>query len=233
MKRAPGMKAIILAGGYGSRLLPLTENKNKTMVEINGKPIIDYILNSISKTGITDLTIVANQFIDDIRNHVGDKARFVREDSPKGVSNAIQLSRCGNENSPILLWFADNLTNINLKNEVENFNRGALFLTREVEKPSDFGIVTIKEGTIVDIEEKPSNPQSNIAIGGIYIFDETFWGKFDSVSQNSDFSISQVTRQYVIEKNAKFVSIGENSWLDCGTPENLQIAERLVSQGIF
>ena len=227
------MKAIILAGGHGSRLLPLTENKNKTMVEICGKPIIDYILNSIRETGITELTIVANQFIDDIRSHVGDKAKFVREERPDGVANAIQLARDGNENCSILLWFADNLTNIDLVKEVENFKKGALFLTREVERPSDFGIVTIKDNVVVDIEEKPSNPQTNIAIGGIYLFDETFWDKFDSVSKNVDFSISQVTRQYVSEKSAKFASIGENSWLDCGTPENLRIAEKLVSQGIF
>ena len=62
------MKAIILAGGHGSRLLPLTENKNKTMVELNGRPIIDYIINSIEKSGIKDITIVANRFIDDIQN---------------------------------------------------------------------------------------------------------------------------------------------------------------------
>ena len=66
------MKAIILAGGHGSRLLPLTENKNKTMVELNGIPIIDYILNSIEKTNVEEITIVANKFIEDIKSHVGD-----------------------------------------------------------------------------------------------------------------------------------------------------------------
>ena len=112
------MKAIILAGGHGSRLLPLTENKNKTMVELNGRPIIDYIINSIEKSGIKDITIVANRFIDDIQNHVGNKANFVLEETPKGVANAINLARNGNEGCNLLLWFADNLTNIDLIPEV-------------------------------------------------------------------------------------------------------------------
>ncbi len=227
------MKAIILAGGHGSRLLPLTENKNKTMVELNERPIIDYIINSIEKSGIKDITIVANRFIEDIQNHVGDKASFVLEETPKGVANAINLARNGNEGCNLLIWFADNLTNIDLNPEVQRFNEGALLLSREVDRPEDFGIAVLKNGVVVDIEEKPTNPPSNLAIGGIYLFDKTFWKRFDEVSFEENFSISDVSRQYVKEGLARIISIGDNSWLDCGTPENLKIAEKLVKRGIF
>ena len=227
------MKAIILAGGHGSRLLPLTENKNKTMVELNGIPIIDYILNSIEKTNVEEITIVANKFIDDIKNHVGDKAKFVLEEKPLGVANAINLAREGNEKCPIMLWFADNLTNIELDSKVSNFSNGALLLAREVDDPRAFGVAILENGEIVDIVEKPAVPESNLAIGGIYLFDDTFWDRFDLVCDNDDFSISSITSQYVKEGKASIISIGDNSWIDCGTPENLQIAENLVKDGIF
>lgn len=227
------MKAIILAGGHGSRLLPLTENKNKTMVELNGIPIIDYILNSIKKTNVEEITIVANKFIDDIKNHVGDKAKFVLEEEPLGVSNAINLAREGNEKCPIMLWFADNLTNIELDSKVSNFSEGALLLAREVDDPRAFGVAILENGKIVDIVEKPAVPGSNLAIGGIYLFDDTFWDRFDLVCDNDDFSISSITSQYVKEGKASIISIGDNSWIDCGTPKNLQMAENLVKDGIF
>ncbi len=76
-------------------------------------------------------------------------------------------------------------------------------------------------------------PGSNLAIGGIYLFDDTFWDRFDLVCNNDDFSISSITSQYVKEGKASIISIGDNSWIDCGTPENLQIAENLVKDGIF
>ena len=227
------MKAIVLAGGHGSRLLPLTESTNKTMIKIDGKPIIDYILNSIQSCGITDITIVANKFIDDIRNHVGGVAKFVHEDIPKGVGNALGLARDGNEGAEILIWFADNLTNLNLRLEVENFDSGCVLLAREVSEPSAFGVVKYLEGKIVDIIEKPENPPSNIAIGGIYIFDMRFWEIYDSVYPNSDFSISDITREYVKTGSAKTVTIGSNSWIDCGTHDGLKTANDLVNEGII
>ena len=227
------MKAIIVAGGHGSRLFPMTKFTHKTLLPLNGKPIIDYALQKITNAGITDITIIGNKFIDKIRQHVGEKASYVLEEEPRGVAAALQLARAGNQNCKLLVWFSDNITNIDLRNEVDSFTSGAILLTREVGDPSEFGIAVQKNGEIVDVIEKPSEFVGNLAIGGIYIFDETFWQRLDSVQGDQNFSISDVTRQYLKEGIAKIINVGDNTWIDCGTPEGLVRAGKMVESGVF
>ena len=227
------MKAIIVAGGHGSRLLPMTNFTHKTLLPLCGRPIIDYAMATIRNAGIDEITIIGNRFIDKIREHVGSGVNYVLEEEPRGVAAALQLAREGNENCPLIIWFSDNITNIELKLEIDEFSNGALLLTREVENPQDFGVAVFENGVIVDVVEKPNNPPSNLAIGGIYVFDETFWSRLDEVQSLPNFSISDVTKQYIKEGNARTVSVGENTWIDCGTPESLLRAGQMVEQGIF
>ena len=227
------MKAIVVAGGHGSRLYPLTNFTHKTLLPLCGRPIIDYVLSTIRHAGIRDITIIGNKFIDKIREHVGFEVNYVLEEEPLGVAAALQLAREGNEDCPLLIWFSDNITNIDLKSDVDEFTKGAILLTREVENPSDFGIAILNDNAVIDVVEKPDIPPGNLAIGGIYIFDERFWERLDSVQDSPSFSISDVTRQYLVEGDAKVISVGENTWIDCGTPENLQRAARMVQDGLF
>ena len=227
------MKAIIVAGGHGTRLLPMTNFTHKTLLPLCGRPIIDYAMATIRNAGINEITIIGNRFIDKIREHVGSRANYVLEEEPRGVAAALQLAREGNENCPLIIWFSDNITNIELKTEIDEFSNGALLLTREVENPQDFGVAVFENGVIVDVVEKPNNPPSNLAIGGIYVFDDTFWSRLDEVQSLPNFSISDVTKQYIKEGNARTVSVGENTWIDCGTPESLLRAGQMVEQGIF
>ena len=172
------MKAIIVAGGHGSRLLPMTNYTHKTLLPLCGRPIIDYAMATIRNAGIDEITIIGNRFIDKIREHVGSGVNYVLEEEPRGVA-------------------------------------------------------VFENGAIVDVVEKPNNPPSNLAIGGIYVFDETFWARLDEVQDLPNFSISDVTKQYIKEGIAKTVSVGENTWIDCGTPESLLRAGQMVEQGIF
>ena len=227
------MKAIIVAGGHGTRLFPMTKYTNKTMLPLNGYPVIDYALSTIRNSGIRDITIICNKFIDKIRDHVGDSVRYVLEDEPKGVAYALQLARGGNEGCPLLIWFSDNITNMNLKNEVRDFKNGAILLTREVGNPEEFGVAVFENNTITGVVEKPKNPPSNVAIGGIYLFDERFWERLDSAQSKPNFSISDVTMQYIAEGSAKILSVGENTWVDCGTPSGLAHASKLLQSGEF
>lgn len=227
------MKAIVVAGGHGSRLYPMTKFTHKTLLPLSGRPIIDYVLSTIRRAGITDITIIGNKFIDKIREHVGDDVNYVLEVEPKGVANALQLARDGNEGTPLLIWFSDNITNFDLTKDLNEFSSGAILLTREVENPSEFGIAVLDGGEIVDVVEKPSNDIGNLAIGGIYIFDETFWSRLDLVQNEDNFSISDVTRQYLSERNVKIISVGENTWIDCGTPSSLSRAAKMVELGMF
>lgn len=211
----------------------MTKFTHKTLLPLSGRPIIDYVLSTIRNAGITDITIIGNKFIDKIREHVGDDVNYVLEVEPKGVANALQLAKDGNEGTPLLIWFSDNITNIDLTNDLKEFSSGAILLTREVENPSDFGIAVVDNGEIVDVVEKPSNDIGNLAIGGIYIFDETFWSRLDLVQNKDNFSISDVTRQYLSERDVKIISVGENTWIDCGTPSSLSRAAKMVELGMF
>ena len=132
-----------------------------------------------------------------------------------------------------MIWFSDNITNIDMKNDVNDFSTGAVLLTREVQNPQDFGVAIIEGGEIKGVVEKPSNPPSNIAVGGIYLFDQTFWQRLDAIQDFTDFSISDITNQYISEGDVKFISVGENTWIDCGTPENLLLAAQMVEEGKF
>tara|TARA_B100000941_G_scaffold64223_1_gene42581 strand:- start:6479 stop:7183 length:705 start_codon:yes stop_codon:yes gene_type:complete len=227
------VKAIIVAGGHGTRLLPMTSYTNKTMLPLNGHPIIDYALSIIRNSGIQDITIIGNKFINKIRNHVGDSVRYVQEEEPKGVAPALQLARSGNENCPLLIWFSDNITNVDLKNIIQGFEDGAVLLTREVDNPEDFGVAIFDDERLIGVVEKPKRPQSNVAIGGIYLFDSKFWNRLDLVQSKPNFSISDVTSQYIAEGSAKVISVGESTWVDCGTPEGLIHASRLLQDGEF
>ena len=112
------MKAIIVAGGHGSRLYPMTKFTHKTLLPLGGRPIIDYVLSTIRHSGINDITIIGNKFINKIREYVGDSVNYVLEVEPNGVANALQLARSGNENCPLLIWFSDNITNMDLRDTV-------------------------------------------------------------------------------------------------------------------
>jgi glucose-1-phosphate thymidylyltransferase len=227
------MRAIIVAGGHGSRLLPMTSYTHKTLLPLCGRPIIDYVLSTVRSAGIKDITIIGNRFINKIQNHVGDDIEYVLEKEPLGVANALQLARRADEDEALLIWFSDNITNLDLSESVAEFSSGAILLTREVEDASSFGIAICNDGEITDVIEKPQNEVGNLAIGGIYLFDNTFWQRLDATQNLPDFSISEITRQYIREGSVKTINVGENTWIDCGTPESLQRAAQMVEEGLF
>ena len=198
------------------------------------------------ESGVMDISIVGNKHVGQIEQHVGkgnsgENIRYITEEEALGVGNALQLIRPTVEGSRILLYFSDNITTWNFSRDVERFMQskempGCVLLAREVNDPSSFGICEFDEmGNIVDIEEKPISPKSNMAIGGIYLFDESFWIKFDKVisSDKEGFSISKVTRQYVMEGKASIRNLGKDTWIDCGSPSSLLDASILARNGII
>jgi len=238
------VKGAILAGGEGSRLLPFTKYTHKTLLPVNDKPVIDYALKTMRESGVTDISIVGNKHLGQIKQHVGkgnygENIHYITEEEALGVGNALQLIRPIVEGSRILLYFSDNITAWNFSQDVERFRQskespGCVLLAREVINPSSFGVCEFDEkGNIVDIEEKPISPKSNMAIGGIYLFDESFWIKFDKVisSEKEEFSISKVTRQYVTEGGASIRNLGKDTWIDCGSPSSLLDASILAREG--
>lgn len=238
------VKAILVAGGHGSRLHPFTKITQKTLLPIYDRPVIDYALGTIRRAGIKNITIISNQFIGQIAKHVGsglpgEKIHYVLEETPEGVAKALNLARPHNENCRLLIYFSDNITTIELKNHVKEFidhesNPGCLLLSRDEENPQAFGVAKFNDdGKIIDIVEKPQNPPSNIAIGGIYLFDEQFWSLIDQceLEYGDQFSITDVNRKYVEKEQAKLLNIGKETWVDCGTPDSLLAASLMAKEG--
>ncbi|MFL2952425.1 MAG: sugar phosphate nucleotidyltransferase [Candidatus Thalassarchaeaceae archaeon] len=238
------VKGVILAGGEGSRLLPFTKFTHKTLLPLFDKPVIDYALGTMRGAGIRDITIVANRHVGQIAQHVGtgvagERIHYVIEETPMGVANALSLVRPYVEGSRMLLYFSDNITTWDFSKDVASFrksdsNPGSILLAREVDDPAAFGICEFDEGgEIVGIEEKPEHPKSNLAIGGIYLFDELFWKIFDGAIDRvgKSFSISEITREYVAQGMATVRNIGRKTWIDCGTPESLLDASNLARDG--
>ena len=244
LPQAMKVKAILLAGGHGSRLYPFTKYTQKTLLPLYERPVIDYALGTIRRAGIKDITIVSNQFIGQITKHVGagfpdERIHYVLEEETTGVADALNLARVYNEDCRLLIYFSDNITTIELEAEVARFNLeedmpGCVLLARIEPNPEAFGVAVLGDnGEVVDIVEKPPNPPSNLAIGGIYMFDERFWSFVDAgVAENGkNFSISDVTRAYVRDGSAKLLTVGEETWVDCGTPDSLLQASMMAKEG--
>lgn len=238
------MKAILVAGGHGSRLHPFTHFTQKTLLPLHDRPVIDYALGTIRRAGIRDITIISNRFVGQIASHVGqglpgERIHYVIEEEPKGVAHALNLARPYNENARLMVYFSDNITTIEFGEHVEAFKAskhppGCVLIAREEEHPEAFGVAVLDDqGSICDIVEKPANPPSNLAIGGIYLFDKRFWKYLDAASneRGASFSISDITRTYVKQGEAKVVSVGKETWVDCGTPDSLLQASVMAKEG--
>jgi glucose-1-phosphate thymidylyltransferase len=238
------VKAILVAGGHGSRLNPFTKITQKTLLPIYDRPVIDYALGTIRRAGISDITIISNQFIGQIAKHVGsgfpgEKIHYVLEEEPLGVAEALNLARPHNENCRLMIYFSDNITTIELTQYVNDFvnhkqNPGCLLLSRDEDNPQAFGVAVFDENeNIVDIIEKPKNPPSNVAIGGIYLYDEQFWTIVDECEKeySKKFSISDINRKYIQKNQAKLLNLGKETWVDCGTPDSLLTASIMAKEG--
>jgi glucose-1-phosphate thymidylyltransferase len=238
------VKAILLAGGHGSRLYPFTKYTQKTLLPLHNRPVIDYALGTIRRAGITDITIVSNQFIGQITKHVGaglpnERIHYVLEEEPTGVADALNLARAYNEDCRLLIYFSDNITTVELTEEVGTFSNaehppGCILLARQEANPQAFGVAVLgQNGEVVDIVEKPENPPSNLAIGGIYMFDEAFWSFLDLgvEEKGENFSITDVNRRYIQQGMAKLITVGEDTWVDCGTPDSLLHASNMAKDG--
>jgi glucose-1-phosphate thymidylyltransferase len=237
-------KAILVAGGHGSRLYPFTKYTQKTLLPLYNRPVIDFALGTLRRAGIKDITIISNSFIGQIARHVGsgfddEQIHYVLEEEPLGVHHALNLARSFNQKCRLLVYFSDNITTMELDEEVHRFSQsqeepGCILLAREEPNPEAFGVAVLDEhGAIIDVVEKPENPPSNLAIGGIYLFDERFWGFLDLAEKEKgdQFSISDITRMYVGLGQARLLSVGEDTWVDCGTPDSLLLASQMAKDG--
>jgi glucose-1-phosphate thymidylyltransferase len=236
------MKGVILAGGLGTRLYPLTKVTNKHLLPVYDKPMIHYPIQTLINAGIDDILIVtggnnAGDFLKLLGNgkEFGLKhINYTYQEGEGGIAEALGLAEFFASGEKICVVLGDNIIEKSIRKAVENFRRqkeGAKILLKEVPDPQRFGVPELKGDRIVRIEEKPKSPKSHYAVIGIYLFDQEVFNFIKTLkpSDRGELEITDVNNQY-IEKGLMTWDILEGWWTDAGTFESLLHANQLVAQ---
>ncbi len=236
------MKGIVLAGGLGTRLYPLTKVTNKHLLPIYHKPMIYYPIETLVQAGISEILVVtggknAGDFLRLLGNgkEFGLKhINYTYQEGEGGIAAALALAEFFADHGPICVILGDNIIEQSIAGYVDNFRRqksGARILLKEVDDPERFGVAEIRGNQIIRIEEKPQVPASRYAVTGIYMYD---CDVFDIVkglkpSRRGELEITDVNNAYIQSGKMEY-DILEGWWTDAGTFESLLRASNLVSQ---
>jgi glucose-1-phosphate thymidylyltransferase len=236
------LKGVILAGGTGSRLFPLTKITNKHLLPIYNKPMIYYPLQTLVDAGIRDILLVtggrnSGDFLRLLANgkEFGLKhLNYTYQEGEGGIADALSLAEHFADGERICVILGDNIIEHNIVDAVqafENQQEGARILLKEVEDAERFGVAEIRGNSIVAIEEKPKNPKSNYAVVGIYMYDQTVFDKIKTLkpSGRGELEITDVNNAYIREGTMSFSHL-EGWWTDAGTFESLLRATNLVAE---
>jgi glucose-1-phosphate thymidylyltransferase len=237
-----GMKGIVLAGGTGSRLYPLTRVTNKHLLPVYDKPMIYYPLQTLVDAGINDILIVtggnnAGDFLRLLRNGKDFGLRqlsFAYQEGEAGIADALRLAEPFAAGESVCVVLGDNIIESSIRQAKEKFEkqeRGAKILLKEVPDPERFGVPAFENGNIVRIDEKPRVPASTYAVIGIYFYDSTVFRRISSLrpSDREEYEITDVNNSYLIEGPLTHDVI-DGWWTDAGTFDSLWRASNLVRE---
>ena len=237
------MKGVILAGGFGTRLTPLTRVTNKHLLPVYDKPMIYYPIQCLVNAGIEDIMIVtggnkAGEFLELLGN--GKKfglrdLHYTYQEGAGGIAEAMGLTQNFVAQDKVVVILGDNIIQGNIRKAVGDFftqRRGAKIMMKEVPDPHRFGVAQIDEnGSVLGIEEKPKQPKSNLAVIGIYMYDNQVYDIISKLkpSNRGELEITDVNNAY-IQKGMMTSEVLEGWWTDAGTLESLYKATMLVAQ---
>jgi len=236
------MKGVILAGGLGTRLYPLTKITNKHLLPVHDKPMIYYPLQALVNAGIRDILIVTGG------NNAGDFLRllgngrefglqhvnYTYQEGEGGIAAALDLAEYFSEGQKICVILGDNIIETNIRRAVHAFEkqeRGAMIMLKEVPDAHRFGVPEIREDRIIRIEEKPKAPPSNYAVIGIYMYDSDVFRIIKTLkpSHRGELEITDVNNEYIRRGTLTYDYL-EGWWTDAGTFDSLLRASNLVAQ---
>ncbi len=236
------MKGVILAGGLGKRLHPLTAITNKHLLPVYDKPMIYYPIECLVKANIRDILLVtggnnAGEFLRLLGNGSDfnlDHLNYTYQKGEGGIADALKLAEYFSGSEKLCIVLGDNIIEKNIITAVEAFEEqesGAMILLKEVDNPKRFGVPVFDDGRIVKIEEKPDYPQSNYAVTGIYFYDKQIFDIIRTLkpSHRGELEITDVNNIYIEQNKLKY-SFLDGWWTDAGTFESLQKANSLVAQ---
>lgn len=236
------MKGIVLAGGTGSRLFPLTKITNKHLLPIYDRPMIYYPIQTLVDAGIQDILIVtggrnSGDFLRLLANgkEFGLKhINYTYQEGEGGIADALALAEHFADGDKICVVLGDNIIEGNIREAADRFRQqpvGAHILLKEVSDAERFGVAELSGGRVISIEEKPSRPKSNYAVTGIYMYDASVFDKIKTLvpSGRGELEITDVNNAYIRE-GSMTSSVLHGWWTDAGTFESLLRATNLVAQ---
>ena len=189
-----GLKGLILSGGHGTRLRPLTYTGAKQLVPVANKPVLFYAIEDLVRAGISEIGIVVGHTKDQIEAAVGDGSRFgarvtyITQDAPLGIAHGVKISKPFIGEEPFTLFLGDNFIRDGITPLVEKFKSNgsnSQILLYEVPNPQDFGVAELVNGRVVRVVEKPENPKTNLALVGIYMFDSHVFEAVDNITPSA------------------------------------------------
>ena len=233
------MKGLILSGGRGTRLRPITHTSAKQLVPVANKPILFYGLEAIVEAGIKEIGIVVGDTHQEIRDAVGDGSRFgaqvtyIQQSAPLGLAHAVKESKPFLKDDPFVMYLGDNFLREGIKGfvtEFETHRPDAQILLVPVPNPQDFGVAELKGSEVIRLEEKPKSPRSNLALVGVYMFTSSVWDAVDGIkpSKRGELEITDALQWLIDHGKTVRSHVITGWWKDTGKLEDMLEANRMA-----
>ncbi|MFH1671010.1 MAG: sugar phosphate nucleotidyltransferase [Patescibacteria group bacterium] len=232
------MKGVLICGGTGSRLRPLTDVTNKSLLPVYDKPLLLFPLQVLLDAGIKEIAVITGtEHMNQISEFLGSGSKFDCEftfkvqDKPGGIAQALGLAEEFAEGDSICAILGDNIFFDDLTTAITSFEKGGHVFLREVPDPERFGVVEVDGDNVTSIEEKPENPKSNLAQTGCYLFDNRCFEIIKNLkpSVRGELEITDVAKEYIESDELTYTKLCEE-WIDAGTFESLFRAAELVRE---
>lgn len=234
------MKGLILSGGAGSRLRPITYNRAKQLIPVANKPTVFYGIEALIACGIKEIEIIVGDTKKEVMAAIGDGSRwgikinYIEQEAPLGLAHAVKIARPYLKDEPFIMYLGDNILKEGMKGFVEEFTKlkpAASILVTPVENPQQFGVVELdKQGQVKRLVEKPKDPPSNLALVGVYFFTAPIFEAIDQIkpSWRNELEITDAIQQLLDNGLKVTCHKVEGWWKDTGKPEDLLEANRLI-----
>ncbi|MCY4145328.1 MAG: glucose-1-phosphate thymidylyltransferase [Chloroflexi bacterium] len=238
------MKGLILSGGKGTRLYPLTYTRAKQLIPVANKPVLVRVIEAIRDAGVREIGIVVGHTAPEIRSALGDGAQwdvsltYIPQDSPDGLAHAVKISREFLADAPFVMFLGDNVIQGGISQLIRDFAQSdwnSQIVLKEVDNPSAYGVAKLRaDGSIARLIEKPADPPSNLALVGIYMFDRHVFTAVDAIkpSARGEYEITDAIQWLVDHGLRVFPHVHRGWWIDTGKPTDMLEANSHVLEEI-